>query len=113
VKLLKRTDLRAREAIAINYGMIRQWLLKTYPYAFRLIDKVKSIERSQSLDIAFEYIYCQEDMFNYEKELNRPLNDILRDLEYIGKFHFNNKSFNPFHSGMFVDPKEVPFPDIK
>ena len=113
VQLLRRTDIKTREAIAMNYGMIRQWLYITYPYSFRLINKIKKIVRSEYLIDVFEYIYKDKCLNDFDNELNKPLDNGFRLLESVGKWHFNDKNYNPFHKGMFLDPDQVKFPDVK
>jgi len=73
-------DLAKREAIFINYQLIREFLVASYPHVFKTnSEAVKKDEKSTWLDV-FDAI-VGEDLKDQDKYAELPLSAVLRNLD--------------------------------
>jgi hypothetical protein len=89
-KIIRAADLHLREAIAINYALIREWLAKEYPYLFRRSDKPG---KSSGWVTVFDLV-VGDDIANHDKYAASPLSMVLR--------YLNNKIKESYKHGSNV-----------
>ena len=80
-----KTDLLTREAIVINYHLIRDWLSNVYPLVFQKKVDVSKSEKKPKKDNANSWIkvfdgLVGEDIINEDNYSNLPLHNVLRHL---------------------------------
>lgn len=76
-ELIGKTDLNIREAIAINYGLIREWLAKGYPLIFQKSKSTRKQDKSGGWIAVFDAV-VGNDIANQEKYAAEPLSSMLR-----------------------------------
>jgi hypothetical protein len=84
-------DLKTREAIAINYALIREWLAKAYPFVFEQGHIRYKAEKSRGWVGVFDAIVA-DDISNSEKYAEKPLSTILRYLNRKTKEYYKHGS---------------------
>jgi hypothetical protein len=89
--IIKETDLATREAIAINYALIREWLAKAYPYVFRKAEEGKKHEKFKGWVEVFDNV-VGDDIVNADKVAKTPLSMMLRHLNRKTKQFYKNGS---------------------
>lgn len=90
-RLISLIDLATREATAINYGLIREWLAKAYPYVFQKAEAGQKHEKSNGWVGVFDAV-VGEDIVNQEKYAEKPLSGMLRYLNRKTKEYYKNGS---------------------
>lgn len=88
-KILRVTDIARREAIAMNYGLIREWLARAYPYVFRKTEPGEKHEKSKGWVAVFDMIVAN-DLVNQERYAMQPVNTVLRYLNRKTKEFYKN-----------------------
>jgi hypothetical protein len=88
---IKKTCLEKREAVAVNYIMVKKWITEKYKYVFRKPEvedekdkKVPAILRKQKVIGGWVNIFdamVGDDIVNREKYLELPVNEALRYLD--------------------------------
>lgn len=78
--LIAREGIRKREAIALNYRLIREWLAKRYPNVFEKKNLQKKKDRSNGWVGVFDKI-VGDNITDTDKYANAPLSHILRYIE--------------------------------
>ena len=91
-KLLRRTDLRIREAVALNYELIREWLIKTYPNVFRMNSELKDLREYKNwLDIF--NMMCENDEVKRKIYLQTPVNKMLKQIDSEGGIYLSTRNY--------------------
>jgi hypothetical protein len=88
-RIISLADISVREAIAINYALIREWLAKAYPFVFQKAESGKKQEKSTGWVGVFDAI-VGDDIANQEKYEEKPLSSILRYLNRKTKEYCKN-----------------------
>jgi hypothetical protein len=88
-QLIGLIDLPTREAIAINYGLIREWLALAYPYVFRKAEEGKKHKSFTGWVGVFDAV-VGDDIVNEDKYAEKPLSIILRYLNHKTKEYCKN-----------------------
>jgi hypothetical protein len=89
-RIIGLVDLSIREAIAINYALIREYLAKAYPYVFQKAEKNK-LNKSQGWVAVFDRL-VQNDFGNQDKYALFPVSTVLRHLNNLLKEQYKNGS---------------------
>jgi hypothetical protein len=76
-RLIGLSDILVREAVAVNYGLIREWLAKAYPYVFQKAEH--SNKRSKGWVGVFDML-VKDDLANQDKWSKLPVSTVLRNL---------------------------------
>lgn len=80
-----------REAIGINYMLIREWLAKAYPYCFeKATENTKKKKRDGGWVMVYDRL-VENDFGNAEKYALKPVHEVLR--------YLNNKTKNFYKNG--------------
>jgi hypothetical protein len=88
-KIIGLVDIRIREAVAINYVLIREWLAMAYPYVFQKAEAGQKQEKSTGWVGVFDAV-VGDDIANQEKYSEKPLSMILRFLNRKTKEYYKN-----------------------
>jgi hypothetical protein len=72
-------DISVREAIAINYGLVREWLAKAYPFVFQKSVSGKKRAKNSGWVAVFDRL-VQNDLANQDKYSQLPVSTVLRNL---------------------------------
>ena len=83
-------DLSTREAIAINYALIREYLAKAYPHVFQKAEKNK-LNKSRGWVAVFDRL-VQNDFGNQDKYALFPVSTVFRHLNNLLKEQYKNGS---------------------
>jgi len=86
---ISKVKIEVREAIAINYGLIREWLAKAYPYVF---EKAEANNNNQTFKgwIDVYDMLVAENIADHDKISNTPASTVLRILNYRRKQYLKN-----------------------
>lgn len=87
--IIRAADLKTREAIAINYVLIREWLATTYPYVFQKAAAGIKPGKYTGWVGVFDSV-VGDDIANHEKYAASPLSLILRYLNNKTKEYYKN-----------------------
>jgi len=88
---LSRESIELREAIILNYKLIREWLAESYPYVFQKPDSKDKKTSKGSWVKVFDMV-VGDDIVNQERYAEQPLSIILRYLNQKAKEHLKGKS---------------------
>lgn len=88
-RIIGLTDIAVREAVAINYALIREWLAKAYPYVFQKAEEGQKQKKSNGWVGVFDAV-VGDDLVNQEKYAEKPLSIILRFLNRKTKEYYKN-----------------------
>jgi hypothetical protein len=88
-RIIGLTDIRIRWAVAINYGLIREWLAKAYPYVFQKAESGQKQEKPGGWVGVFDRV-VGDDIVNQEKYADKPLSIMLRYLNRKTKEFYKN-----------------------
>jgi hypothetical protein len=88
-RLIGIADVSMRQAIAINYGLIREWLAQLYPYVFQKAEEGQKADNSKGWVAVFDVI-VGDDIVNSEKWMEKPLSEVLRYLNRKTKESYKN-----------------------
>lgn len=88
-RIIGLTDIAVREAVAINYALIREWLAKAYPYVFQKAEEGQKQAKSNGWVGVFDAV-VGDDLVNQEKYSEKPLSMILRFLNRKTKEYYKN-----------------------
>jgi hypothetical protein len=92
-KLLKITDLRIREAVALNYELIRKWLDNIYPNVFKMKNELLTQGRYKNwLDI-FNLI-CGKDEEKRKKYSQTLMHDMLKQGNSEGSIYLTTRDYS-------------------
>lgn len=89
VQLIKLTDLATREAIAINYGLIREWLAEKHPYVFQKSETGTKAEKIPGWVKVFDRV-VGNDIIHQQDYANLPAMEVLRYLNETTKEFYKN-----------------------
>ncbi len=78
--LISQESRKKREAIAFNYGLIREWLAKRYKYVFEKQTKKRKRTRSNGWVGVFDAV-VGDDIINADKYADTPLSQVLRYMD--------------------------------
>jgi hypothetical protein len=90
-RIISSEPLEIREAIAINYVLIREWLARLYPNVFQKADPTKKREKFKGWVEVFDMV-VGDDVVNEDKYAEKPLSSILRYLNRKMKEYYKNGS---------------------
>lgn len=90
-RIIGLVDLSIREAIAINYALIREWLAKAHPYVFQKIDVRQKHKKFSGWVGVFDGL-VQNDFGNQDKYALFPVSTVLRHLNNLLKEQYKNGS---------------------
>jgi hypothetical protein len=90
-RIISETDLPVREAIAINYALIREWMARAYPYVFQKVENGKKAENSKGWVAVFDMV-VGDDIVNEDKYAEKSLSSMLRYLNRKTKEYYKNGS---------------------
>jgi len=76
---------RIREAIVVNYSMIRLWLMNLYPSLFRFVDEIGKIGKSNDGFIRALQIFEDYGIIDGETFLKKPLHEALNLLNTLAE----------------------------
>jgi hypothetical protein len=88
-KMLRVTDIARREAIAMNYGLIREWLARAYPYVFQKPEPGEKVKKGKGWVAVFDMV-VGEDIANSDTYAQKPVNEILRYINRKMKEFYKN-----------------------
>ena len=86
--IIKSCDVRKREAIGINYALIREWLAAEYPYVFQ---HSTTSTKNTGWVAVFDYL-VGDDIANHQQYANSPLSLVLRKLNHKTKESYRHGS---------------------
>lgn len=86
---IRKKSMELRQAIAINYGLIREWLAITYPFVFQKPESGKK-DNTKGWVGVFD-ILIKDDLANQDKYATLPVSTVLRNL--------NNRLANYYKNG--------------
>jgi len=86
-KIIKVSDPAKREAIAINYALIRAWLRDSYPWVFQKADEMSESDRKGGWVGVFDRL-VKDDLANQDKYAKLPVSAVLRHLNIIMKEYY-------------------------
>jgi hypothetical protein len=81
-------SIEKREAIALNYRLIREWLARSYEYVFQKADEKKK-EKSKGWIGVFDAV-VGDDIVHQDDYARQPLSQILRYLDHKTKEYYKN-----------------------
>jgi hypothetical protein len=90
-RIISERDMATREAIAINYALIREWMAKAYPYVFQKAGEGRKREKSKGWVVVFDNV-VGDDIVNEEKYAEKPLSSMLRYLNRKTKEYYKHGS---------------------
>jgi hypothetical protein len=76
-RIIGLADISIRQAIAINYALIREWLTEVYPYVFQKGEPEKKRNSSKGWVGVFDAI-VRDDIVNQDKYLQQPVSVMFR-----------------------------------
>lgn len=88
-RLIGLSDLLVREAIAVNYGLIREWLAKAYPYVFQKAESGNKSKKGGGWVRVFDKL-IQNDLANQDKYSLLPVSTVLRYLNIKTEEYLKN-----------------------
>lgn len=92
-KIISTFPLAKREAIAINYGLVREWLGQAYPYVFQKTEPGQKTDKSAGWVNVFDAV-VGDDIGNQDKYAQLPVSTVLR--------YLNNRTKNFYKYGSKV-----------
>jgi hypothetical protein len=87
--IIGKADLKLREAVAVNYGLIREWLSQVYPYVFMKQEEGKRKRKAPGWVKVFDRI-VGEDIVHQDDYARSPATEILRHLNEEVKEYYKN-----------------------
>lgn len=86
---ISKARLEIREAIAVNYGLIREWMALVYPYVFQKQETGKRKKKAPGWVKVFDRL-VGKDIVNQDVYARSPATEILRHLnEKVKEFYKN------------------------
>ncbi len=85
---IAKESLQKRIAIAINYGLIREWLALAYPFVFQKVEEGKA-DISKGWVGVFDAL-VKDDLANQDKYAQLPVSTVLRNLDMRMKNYYKN-----------------------
>ncbi len=89
-RVITRLDLVNREAVAVNYNLIREWLTISYPYVFRRQEETVKKTESSWIDV-FDAV-VGDDLKDQDRYAELPLSSVLRYLDKRIKKNLEDES---------------------
>lgn len=78
-----------REAIAVNYGLIREWLARAYPYVFEKSEEGSKKQTPKGWIDVYDMLVA-ENLSDHDKIAMTPASTVLRILNYRRKLYLKN-----------------------
>jgi hypothetical protein len=88
-RIIRLDDISKRQAIAVNYGLIREWLAQSYPYVFQKAEEGQKTDNTKGWVTVFDAV-VGDDIVNQEKYAEKPLSHMLRYLNRKTKESYKN-----------------------
>jgi hypothetical protein len=76
---ISKKSMAKRDAIALNYKLIREWLGQSYPFVFEKVDQEDKKKPSKGWVGVFDAV-VGDDLVNQERYAEKPLSQVLRFL---------------------------------
>lgn len=87
--IINKADPKLREAVAVNYGLIREWLAQMYPYVFQKQETGRRKKKAPGWIKVFDRI-VGKDIVHQDDYAKSPATEILRHLnEQVKEFYKN------------------------
>lgn len=87
--LIKKSNIAKREAIAINYGLIREWLSELFPYVFRKVEKREKNQKNVGWVMVFDGVVGSDIVRQHDYAM-LPAMEVLRFLNSKTKEYYKN-----------------------